>query len=317
MPTLLFFFLSLGFLMFSIDYFIIKKGNLAGLDRTTILPKDAKIIKLPYGDVSYSLRGNDSLPLVVFVHGIITPHFYLDNLRNKLSNNFQTLSFDLYGRGWSDSPDVKYNNELFVSQLTNLLFALKIEKKFDLIGISMGSFIVSNFEILFPERINKLVLLSPAGVRLQRSFKHYLSTIPYVSEMALFFGHMQLLANQVSNSFMEKDHSKNKLISEAMNMMKKYKDESLGFHRSLLSTTRNNDKLDDNESTYERVGKLGIKTLIVWGKNDTICHFDKHTILLKLIPQSKFFAIDDAEHMGIVENEVEFTKPIIEYLNQK
>ncbi len=49
------------------------------------------------------------------------------------------LRYDLYGRGYSDRPDVVYNKDLFDRQLFGLLAILDIHDRVDLVGNSMGA----------------------------------------------------------------------------------------------------------------------------------------------------------------------------------
>lgn len=81
-----------------------------------------------------------------------------------VKEGYRFLTFDLYGRGYSDSPDTKYTPELFVGQLTELLYALHITEKFHLLGLSMGGAISAHFTKVHPELVDKLVLISSAGI---------------------------------------------------------------------------------------------------------------------------------------------------------
>ena len=41
---------------------------------------------------------------------------------------FKVLRFDLYGRGYSDNPEIDYTDEIFAKQSLELLDSLKINK---------------------------------------------------------------------------------------------------------------------------------------------------------------------------------------------
>lgn len=70
---------------------------------------------------------------------------------------------DLYGRGYSDSPQVPHRVDLFLSQLSYLVAALPEWNSFNLVGMSLGGAIVANFAHYFPDRVKKIVLICPAG----------------------------------------------------------------------------------------------------------------------------------------------------------
>lgn len=72
-------------------------------------------------------------------------------------------SYDLYGRGFSDRPDLKYDEKLFASQLGDFLKQKKLDR-FHLTGVSMGGAISVYFANRHAARIQshipRLKLLS-------------------------------------------------------------------------------------------------------------------------------------------------------------
>ena len=126
---------------------------------------NGKLLDTPYGRINYYLIGDPAAKKkVLLVHGISTPVPVWGELPNKLvAAGYQVLMYDLYGRGYSDAPDVTYDLALFISQITMLLAAVPSFDKFDIIGMSLGGPIATCFSYYFPERINKVYLLCPAG----------------------------------------------------------------------------------------------------------------------------------------------------------
>ena len=60
-----------------------------------------------------------------FVHGFSVPYYLWDPVVTALTGaGFQTLRYDLFGRGFSDRPNVSYNADLYDHQLTDLLNGL-------------------------------------------------------------------------------------------------------------------------------------------------------------------------------------------------
>lgn len=101
---------------------------------------------------------------VLLVHGISVPSPTWGKITPQLTKaGYRVCLVDLFGRGYSDSPQVPYDSSLYVSQLALLLAALPDWTKFHLIGQSMGGGIVASFAYYFPDRIDKLVLVCPAG----------------------------------------------------------------------------------------------------------------------------------------------------------
>jgi pimeloyl-ACP methyl ester carboxylesterase len=144
-------------------------------------------IQLPNGITHYELGGNESGEVVVLVHGFSVPYFIYDPTFEFLTQSgFRVLRYDLFGRGFSDRPHADYKLDLFVNQLADLLDALRFTQPVNLIGLSMGGLIASAFTVRHPERVNKLVLIDPAGVKsiaLTPMLKA--AKIPFVAEAVL------------------------------------------------------------------------------------------------------------------------------------
>jgi hypothetical protein len=57
------------------------------------------------------------------------------------------LRYDLFGRGWSDRPETRYDPDFYDQQLVQLLGALDIRGLVDLVGVSLGGPIAVNYGI--------------------------------------------------------------------------------------------------------------------------------------------------------------------------
>lgn len=102
----------------------------------------------------------------MLVHGFSVPQFIFEPTFTFLTEQgFRVLRYDLYGRGFSDRPDKRYDIDLYVGQLANLLDALEIREPVSLVGLSMGGPITATFTVRFPQRVRKLVLIDPVGAK--------------------------------------------------------------------------------------------------------------------------------------------------------
>ena len=77
-----------------------------------------QFIKLSDGYVHYELSGPDDGPVVILIHGFSAHYFVWDDTHPALTKaGFRVLRYDLYGRGFSDRPNVTYDEQLFDRQL--------------------------------------------------------------------------------------------------------------------------------------------------------------------------------------------------------
>jgi len=108
-------------------------------------------IKLSDGITHYKLEGPDNGKVVVLVHGGTVPIWTWDKQVQALNNaGFRTLSYDKYGRGYSDRPDVTYDQDLYKRQLLELLDKLALTEPFDLVGLSLGGGTAVNLMLDIP-----------------------------------------------------------------------------------------------------------------------------------------------------------------------
>ncbi|MEO5586659.1 MAG: alpha/beta fold hydrolase [Novosphingobium sp.] len=95
---------------------------------------------------------------LVLVHGMAGDRYEWNGLIAALPTTFATLRYDLRGFGQSAAQDVEFSH---ADDLLALFDALGIERA-PLLGLSMGGGIALNFALSHPERVARLILLSPS-----------------------------------------------------------------------------------------------------------------------------------------------------------
>ncbi len=279
---------------------------------------DGSFIGLPDGITHYELSDSSSFPAkrralpavaaerdVVLVHGFSASYFIYDPMFALLKQSgFRVLRYDLFGRGYSDRPDTNYNIDLYLGQLTDLLDALRLTRPVSLIGLSMGGPITATFTARHPERVDKLVLIDPAGV--QAMFLSRLAKIaaaPLVGEALLSsVGNGGLLGRLLSGS-LERQLGKDFLTKYLAQTQYK------GFRNALLSTVRNN-MLVACIDVYRRVGALNKPVLLLWGEEDRTVPLKHNRTLRRAIPKLEFHAIANTGHIPHYERP-EVVNPIL------
>src|SRR5262245_44070011 len=124
-----------------------------------------EFVKLSAGYTHYQIGGPEEGLPVVLVHGTSVPFFVWDALFEVLTQaGFRVLRYDLFGRGYSDRPDARYDLELFVRQLEELIDRVGMKQPLDLVGFSLGGVIASEFVLRHASTVRKLALIGPAGI---------------------------------------------------------------------------------------------------------------------------------------------------------
>jgi pimeloyl-ACP methyl ester carboxylesterase len=137
----------------------------------------AQVAPLSEGLTAYHIAG-DRGPWVVLVHGLVTPSYAWEPLAETLAaEGFRVLRYDHFGRGLSDRPAIRYDLDLYVCQLRELIDTLGIESM-HLIGWSMGGLIVTRFAAEHPASVASLTLISPGLFLDSLGFGQRLSRLP-------------------------------------------------------------------------------------------------------------------------------------------
>jgi pimeloyl-ACP methyl ester carboxylesterase len=248
---------------------------------------------------------------VVLVHGFSVPYFIYDPTFAFLTQaGFRVLRYDLFGRGFSDRPYTRYNIDLFVRQLAELLDALKLTSPVSLVGLSTGGPIVAAFTARSPERVSKLVLIDPVGAKpflLSRVARA--AATPVVGEVLISsLGNVRMIKKIASSRF---DHEHIGEFGPRYIVQMEYK----GFKHAVLSTVRNQ-MLGSFRTVYEQIGKMDKQVLLFWGRHDTTIPFRHSDILRRAMPQVEFHAIENTGHIPHYEKPEEVNPILLAFLKR-
>ena len=253
-------------------------------------------INLSDGITHYKLSGPVGGKVVVLVHGGTVPIWtWNDQIKILNDAGFRVLSYDKYGRGYSDRPTVTYDQELYKKQLLELVDKLELTDKFDLIGISLGGGTVVNFTAQYPDRIRKLIIISPviSNFKVPGLFQ-----IPVIGEFAARFIGIKTIVDRFT-SLLEGNPN-----SETYTALFVEQTTYKGFQRSILSMLRNN-ALGDYTNAYQILGNQKREILLIWGTEDTEITRDMIKDIRSFLPKLEFAPVEGVGH-GIV-----FQKPKI------
>ncbi len=111
----------------------------------------------------YLRAGPKDAPTVMMLHGTSgTLETFSANLTAHAAH-FQCIAFDMVGSGFSDKPDHDYEIPTYVEHTRRLMDALHIQRA-SFIGVSLGAWIACSFAVQYPQRVEKLILLSTPGL---------------------------------------------------------------------------------------------------------------------------------------------------------
>lgn len=246
-----------------------------------------QFIETEFGHIHYQLEGASDAPLVVFVHGFSAPSYMWDNNRKAVASaGYRVLTFDLYGRGYSSRPNVKYDKQLFVDQINELMEKLAVNKPFHIIGLSMGGAITSAYVAQNPNKILSVGYVAPFNQPVDIGPL----TLPFVGKWLGYLLFIPKLPSNQANDLVKPERFPYWADKFSEQMMFK------GFRRAIISTGRHLITKDPSDDFVE-VGKLSIPKLLLWGKEDKVIPIsDAERVKELLGSDTKLEVFDEAGH---------------------
>ena len=292
----------------------------------TLKLKNPNKIKIPpYGNQVFLSKGKifycwheprelSSEEIIVLVHGFATPSFVWNGiLKDLLSTGRRVLTYDHFGRGYSDRPKEKYNINFYVDTLEELLTLLKVSEDLHLIGYSMGGPISALFSHRNKRKIKTLNLIAPAGYIPEPHWAMKLFIMPIVGDY--LFKAFPLIYKNISASETENSDDPKAIGKEEFENHFLQQTLYRGFIDSLLSTARNFNMTDSSEA-FKKIGLDRINTQVIWGTHDGICPISGLEKLKLDIPEIIFKEIKDGTHDITYRQPSEVGKYLSDFINK-
>src|SRR4051794_22812600 len=111
--------------------------------------------------VVYRVMGSG--PPLVLIHGMVNSSRHWHAVAERLADRYTVIAPDLVGHGDSATPRGDYSLGAHATVIRDLLSALGIERA-TIVGHSLGGGIAMVFFWQFPERVERLALLSSGGL---------------------------------------------------------------------------------------------------------------------------------------------------------
>jgi pimeloyl-ACP methyl ester carboxylesterase len=117
-----------------------------------------------YGNTFVITSGNESAPPLILLHGAGSNSAMWVGDAYEYSRRYRVYAVDLLGEPGKSAPvRPEWNSPAYAEWLGEVLDALRVERAI-LVGLSQGGWTALKFATSRPERVNKLVLLTPGGI---------------------------------------------------------------------------------------------------------------------------------------------------------
>src|SRR4051794_21314879 len=256
----------------------------------------------------------DGEPAMVFVHGLAGSwQNWLENLPHFAAAGHRVIAFDLPGFGASQAPGAKISIPGYGRLIDALLDRLEVGPAV-VVGNSMGGFIGAEVAIQYPARVQRLVLVSAAGltVEYQRNER---------ALGALRFGQRLLLAwggfvGARSEAIASRPRARRLLMRLVVHDADRLPAPLIAEQVRGASNAGFVDALDALTAypIRARLGDITCPTLIVWGTEDRLIPVRDSAEFERLIPDARRVVWPETGHVPMLERPAAFNALVEEFV---
>lgn len=289
------------------------------------IPIESAYVQTRFGLTHMLTCGKRNSPPLILVQGVACSSPLWRNQLPGLAEHFRVYALDTPGNpGRSDPTPLSFFNDDYSHWLIEILDALAIDKA-DFIGISTGAWQVMRLSVHSPQRIHKMILLSPIGLSHAR--------LPW-----------KIWFNRVMKKSMTADVLEEELTTKTINKARIKKTGSFGIFdrqvaRNIALCTRHF-RMDRALKIYSKktgrvsylrafrilkrfflsepksvIRKMNPDSLILFGENEILFNPNKVSKRLKkLVPNARTHILHGAGHGCIYDKPEESNRLILEFL---
>ena len=245
--------------------------------------------------VIYRVAGSG--PPIVLIHGMLNSSSHWRAVASDLASEYTVIAPDLIGHGDSAAPRGDYSLGAHAASIRDLLAAIGIDQA-TIVGHSLGGGVAMQFFYQFPQRVERLVLISSGG--LGREVKPALrsAALPGVSALLALTIRPRLLGAlaQGGARLRERGVRSGVYLQAAARALGPL--QNADARQAFLHTLRAViDVHGQRVSATDRLYLLeSLPTMIVWGERDNTIPLAHGRSAHEAIPHSRFRTLADAAH---------------------
>ena len=256
-------------------------------------------------------------PAVMFIHGLTSSHRNWVHLVQKLDTDHRVVAPDLFGHGASDKLMGDYSLGAHAATLRDLLDRLDIDQV-TLVGHSFGGGIAMQFCYLFPERVERLVLVASGGLGRSVSPLLRAATLPGAGVLLplIASGWVRGRAEAAGRILSSTGWRASSDTTEIWRGFTSLADADT--RRAFLATTRG--VIDPGGQTVTAHDHLPmaiqVPTLVVWGTKDRMIPAWHATTAHEVIADSRVVLFEGAGHFPHLDQPERFAQLLSDFMKR-
>jgi pimeloyl-ACP methyl ester carboxylesterase len=262
---------------------------------------DAWQIELHGHRVIYRIAGDG--PPVVLIHGMVNSSRHWESVALRLADEYTVIAPDLLGHGDSAAVRGDYSLGAHAASIRDLLAVIGVDRA-TIVGHSLGGGVAMQFFYQFPQRTERLVLVSSGGLGREVSPLLRGAALPGAAALVWLAAHPRLLSafDRAGAGLRERGSGKGFALQAIARALRPL--EQPGARKAFLQTLRSViDARGQRVSALDRLYLLGpFPTLIVWGERDNTIPLAHGRRAHHAIPGSRFETLPRAAHFPHLED---------------
>jgi pimeloyl-ACP methyl ester carboxylesterase len=251
--------------------------------------------------VVYRVAGSG--PPIVLIHGMLNSSSHWRAVALNLASEYTVIAPDLIGHGDSAAPRGDYSLGAHAASIRDLLAAIGIDRA-SIVGHSLGGGVAMQFFYQFPQRVERLALISSGGLGREVTPSLRSAALPGVSPLLALTIRPRLVAALAGGGarLRERGVGAGVYMQAAARALRPL--QSAGAREAFLQTLRAViDGRGQRVSATDRLYLLeSLPTLIAWGERDNTIPLAHGRAAHAAIPHSRFATLPDAAHFPHLED---------------
>ena len=254
-------------------------------------------------------------PLLLLLHGITSTSDCWRDVMPKLAERYTVIAPDLLGHGRSAKPRGDYSLGAYAAGVRDLLAVLGFDRG-TVVGHSLGGGVALQFSYLFPERVERMALISSGGLGKEVHPALRAATLPgsewvlplMASEFTVNAGHAvrkvtERLGIDVPPDIGEFARGYASLVHE-------------GARNAFLHTMRS--VIDAEGQRVSALDRLyladQIPTLIMWGTDDPVIPVEHGRNAHRIVKHSRYVELEGSGHWPMLDAPERFIEELTGFI---
>lgn len=260
------------------------------------------VSKVAPDGTSYDLTGPDDGPVVVLIHGLGLCRDVFAGMRDAFAG-FRVLSYDLYGHGASAPPSSTASLTVYSDQLAGLMDHLGLAQA-HVVGFSIGGMINRRFALDHADKVASLVILNSPHDRGAEAQAQVEARAASVREQGAFSTFDAALRRWFTPDYVK--------TGEGPALVRAWREVVDAESYAQAAWVLANGVVE----LTGRDGEIAKPTLVITCENDSGSTPAMSIDIASEITGAQVQIIPKFQHLGLMEDPVAFTKPILAFLER-